>query len=131
MATKKTEFSAVLTGEARPADIAPDREREKLKLSLFRCNLAPVQGFPLNNLEANPRAPLHPLLLMEVPFDRVGMDLIGPLECSTRGYRFVLVLVDYTTRYPEAVPQRNISAKNVWALFNILYSPVLESPKRF
>ncbi len=40
---------------------------------------------------------------MEVPFERIGMDLIGPLERSARGYRFALVLVDYATRYPEAV----------------------------
>ena len=41
------------------------------------------------------------------------MDLIGPFDRSTQGYQFVLVLVDYATRYPEAVPLRNISAKSV------------------
>ncbi len=41
------------------------------------------------------------------------MDLIGPLERSARGHRFALVLVDYATRYPEAVPLRSISAKSV------------------
>uniref|UniRef100_A0AAQ4QC45 Integrase catalytic domain-containing protein n=1 Tax=Gasterosteus aculeatus aculeatus TaxID=481459 RepID=A0AAQ4QC45_GASAC len=50
-----------------------------------------------------------------------GMDLIGPFHRSARGYRFVLVLVDYTTRYPEAVPLRNISAKSVaQALFQVI-----------
>ncbi len=49
------------------------------------------------------------------------MDLIGPLERSARGYRFALVLVDYATRYPEAVPLRSISAKSVAeALFRII-----------
>ncbi len=47
------------------------------------------------------------------------MDLIGPLERSARGYRFALVLVDYATQYPEAVPLRSISAKSV-ALFRII-----------
>ncbi len=42
---------------------------------------------------------------MQVPFERIGMDLIGPLERSARGHRFALVLVDYATRYPEAVAQ--------------------------
>ncbi len=38
------------------------------------------------------------------------------------GYRFALVLVDYATRYPEAVPLRTISAKSVAeALFRIIY----------
>ncbi len=58
---------------------------------------------------------------MEVPFERIGMDLIGPLERSAQGYRFALVLVDYATRYPEAVPLRTISAKSVAeALFRII-----------
>ena len=58
---------------------------------------------------------------MEIPFERVAMDLIGPFDRSTQGYRFVLVLVDYATRYPEAVPLRNISAKSVaQALFQVI-----------
>ncbi len=67
----------------------------------------------LVNPPASPKAPLRPLPLMQVPFERIGMDLIGPLERSARGHRFALVLVDYATRYPEAVALRNISAKSV------------------
>ncbi len=70
---------------------------------------------------ASPKAPLRPLPLMQVPFERIGMDLIGPLERSARGNRFALVLVDYATRYPEAVALRNISAKSVAeALFSMI-----------
>ena len=73
------------------------------------------------NTPAIPKAPLRPLPLAEIPFDRVAMDLIGPFDWSTQGYRFVLVLVDYATRYPEAVPLRNISVKSVaQALFQII-----------
>ena len=75
----------------------------------------------LVNQPAIPRAPLRPLPLMEIPFERIGMDLIGPFHPSARGYRFVLVLVDYATRYPEAVPLRTISAKSVaQALFQVI-----------
>ncbi len=49
----------------------------------------------LVNPPASPKAPLRPLPLMQVPFERIGMDLIGPLERSARGHRFALVLVDY------------------------------------
>ncbi len=51
----------------------------------------------LVNPPASPKAPLRPLPLMQVPFERIGMDLIGPLERSARGHRFALVLVDYAT----------------------------------
>ena len=60
----------------------------------------------LVNALATPKAPLRPLPLMEIPFDRVAIDLIGPFDRSNQGYRFVLGLVDYATRYPEAVPLR-------------------------
>ncbi len=75
----------------------------------------------LVNPPASPKAPLRPLPLMQVPFELIGMDLIGPLERSARGHRFALVLVDYATRYPEAVALRNISAKSVAeALFSMI-----------
>uniref|UniRef100_A0A8C1RD31 Gypsy retrotransposon integrase-like protein 1 n=1 Tax=Cyprinus carpio TaxID=7962 RepID=A0A8C1RD31_CYPCA len=75
----------------------------------------------LVNPPATPKAPLCPLPLTQVPFERIGMDLIGPLERSARGHRFALVLVDYATRYPEAVPLRTISAKSVAsALFQLI-----------
>ena len=67
----------------------------------------------LVNALATPKVPLHPLSLMEIPFQRVAMDLIGSFDRITQGYRFILVLVDYATRYPKAVPLRNISAKSV------------------
>ncbi len=73
------------------------------------------------NPPATAKAPLRPLPLMEIPFERIGMDLIGPLERSAWGHRFALVLVDYATRYPEAVPLRSISAKSVAeALFRLI-----------
>ena len=71
--------------------------------------------------ESVPRAPLRPLPLVEAPFDRIGMDIIGPLERSAHGYRFVLVLIDYATLYPEAILLRNISAKSVaQGLFHVI-----------
>ena len=75
----------------------------------------------LSNPPAIPKAPLRPLPLMEIPFERIAMDIVGPLDRSSRGYRFVLVIVDYATRYPEAVPLRSISAKSVaQALFQLI-----------
>uniref|UniRef100_A0A8C5MX72 Integrase catalytic domain-containing protein n=1 Tax=Leptobrachium leishanense TaxID=445787 RepID=A0A8C5MX72_9ANUR len=41
------------------------------------------------------------------------MDLVGPLEKSARGHQYILVIVDYTSRYPEAIPLRKANAKNI------------------
>ncbi|KAI2645927.1 Retrovirus-related Pol polyprotein [Labeo rohita] len=60
-----------------------------------------------------PPSPLIPLPIIEVPFERIGMDLVGPLPKSARGHEHVLVIVDYATRYPEAVPLRKATAKAI------------------
>ncbi|KAG8538400.1 hypothetical protein GDO81_022717, partial [Engystomops pustulosus] len=57
------------------------------------------------------RSPLVPLPIIEVPFERVAMDLVGPLVKSARGHQHILVVMDYATRYPEAIPLRHTSAK--------------------
>ena len=51
---------------------------------------------------------------MEEPFLRVAVDLVGLIQPTTeRGHRYILVLVDYATRYPEAVPMKTIEAEAV------------------
>ena len=59
------------------------------------------------------KAPLVPLPIMETPFQRIAMDIVGPLPRSSSGKRFILVICDYATRYPEAIPLRNIDANTV------------------
>ena len=41
------------------------------------------------------------------------MDIVGPLSKSSKGNRFILVICDYATRYPEAVPMRHVDAASV------------------
>ncbi|CAJ0960675.1 unnamed protein product [Ranitomeya imitator] len=48
-----------------------------------------------------------------VPFERIAMDLVGPLVKSARGHQYILVILDYATRYPEAIPLRNSSSKSI------------------
>ena len=59
------------------------------------------------------KAPLIPLPIMDMPFRRIAMDIVGPLPCSSTGKRYILVICDYTTRYPEAVALRTIDANTV------------------
>ena len=46
-------------------------------------------------------------------FERIAMDIVGPLPRSRSGNKCVLVICDYATRYPEAVPLRSIDAAHV------------------
>jgi len=41
------------------------------------------------------------------------MDIMGPLPKSSKSNRFILVICDYATRYPEAVPMKYVDAASV------------------
>ncbi|KAL0160841.1 hypothetical protein M9458_044566, partial [Cirrhinus mrigala] len=49
-----------------------------------------------------PPSPLIPLPIIDVPFERIGMDVVGPLPKSARGHEHILVVVDYATRKATA-----------------------------
>jgi len=59
------------------------------------------------------RAPLILLPVITQPFSQVAMDIVGPLPLTRRGKRYVLVVCDYATRYPEAVALRSIDAETI------------------
>ena len=71
------------------------------------------------------KAPLQKMPVIGIPFQRVGIDLIGPITpASTSGCRFILTVVDYATRYPEAVALRGISTQEVAEALCKIYSRV-------
>lgn len=49
-------------------------------------------------------APLVLVPVEDTPSERIGMDLVRPLEKCTNGHLHLLVIVDYETWYPEAIP---------------------------
>ena len=68
--------------------------------------------------------PLTPMPIIEVPFDRLALDIVGPLPKTSRGHRYILVLVDYAIRYQEALPLRAATAKAVAKELMLLFSRV-------
>ncbi|XP_076451106.1 uncharacterized protein LOC143286993 [Babylonia areolata] len=62
----------------------------------------------------NQRVPLGTVPLVSEPFQKVGVDIVGPITpASARGNRYILVVVDYATRYPEAVALKGIDSVTV------------------
>ena len=73
---------------------------------------------------ATVRNPLIPMPIIETLFDRIALDIVGPLPKTSRGHRYIPVLVDYATRYPEALPLRTATAKAVAKELLLLFSRV-------
>ncbi|KAL5517640.1 hypothetical protein EMCRGX_G003226, partial [Ephydatia muelleri] len=76
-----------------------------------------------HNRRAQP-VPLVPLPIMSEPFSRIAMDIVGPLPRSSKGHKYILVICDYATRYPEAVPLRTCDAEAVAEELGKLFSRV-------
>ncbi|GBN73474.1 hypothetical protein AVEN_137965-1 [Araneus ventricosus] len=47
------------------------------------------------------------------PFERMVLDILGPFPVTTKGNRYVLVLMDYFTKWPEAIPIPDQEASTV------------------
>lgn len=61
-----------------------------------------------------PKVPLQKTPLIEKPFIGVAIDLVGPTsQPSEEGHRYISTLVDFATRYPEAVTLKNIDTETV------------------
>lgn len=61
-----------------------------------------------NRLRKTPSV-LHPIPVQGDPFSMVGLDLVGPLQETKKGNKYIAVLTDYLTKYVEvkALPSKN------------------------
>src|ERR1043165_1866396 len=61
-----------------------------------------VQGCPKCQRHKGPNRFITATIEPTGPWERVGMDFIGPLEETKNGNRYIIVAMDYLTRWPEA-----------------------------
>src|SRR3989337_1276046 len=54
-------------------------------------------------------------LTIGAPFDKIGIDIKGPLPLTTKGNRYLVVAIDYFTKWPEARAIPNAKAETVAA----------------
>ena len=78
-----------------------------------------------------PRRLVPPLLSLrkQGPWDTVGMDIYGPLPKTKQGYRFILVLIDHFTKWPEIIPMRYITSEAVAEVLTRRIFPRHGTPK--
>ena len=61
-----------------------------------------------------PPVPLAEVPRIDTPFERIAIDIVGPFTpASDQGHKYILTIVDIATRYPEAIPMRDITSEAV------------------
>lgn len=71
------------------------------------CHVCQKIGKPNQNI---PPAPLYPIPAIGEPFERVMVDCVGPLPRTKSGNQYLLTIICTSTRFPEAIPLRKITA---------------------
>ena len=74
------------------------------------CHTCQLVGKPNQTI---PKAPLKPIPAVEEPFSRIIVDCVGPLPKTRSGNQYLLTIMCATSRFPEAIPLRNIKAKTI------------------
>ena len=64
-----------------------------------------------------PKAPLNPIPIVDGPFDRVAVDVLGPFPPTYNSNKYIIVFSDYLTRWPEVVAVNNADAKTTAKAF--------------
>jgi transposase InsO family protein len=58
------------------------------------------------------KAPFQPTLVNQ-PFERIAIDISGPFHRSRHGYRYILAIIDYFSKFPVLIPLRQVDAETV------------------
>ena len=74
------------------------------------CHTCQMVGKPNQTI---PKAKLQPIPAFDEPFSRILIDCVGPLPRTKSGNEYLLTIMCTSTRFPEAIPLRNIKTKSI------------------
>ena len=72
------------------------------------CHTCQMVGKPDQTI---PKAHLQPIPAFDEPFSRIIIDYVGPLPKTKSGHEYLLTIMCASTRFPEAIPLRNIKQR--------------------
>lgn len=93
------------------------RMRKDIKLYVSTCD--GCQRRKVSNTRR--QGLIMPMPIAEDVFDTIGIDLVGPLPKSEKGFRYILVCTDNLSKYVITAPLKDASSTAViYALFNFV-----------
>ncbi|GES74587.1 gypsy retrotransposon integrase-like protein 1-like [Rhizophagus clarus] len=72
-----------------------------IELYVKSCDNCQKRGKPIGRNE------LYPIKVKE-PFYQIGIDFVGPLPVTKKGNRYIIVAMDYFTKWPKAKAVKRI-----------------------
>ena len=119
----KSAFSGHLGAKKTEVRILPNFFWPGLRKDIIRfcCSCDVCQ----RTVKRDKKVPLGSMPLIDIPFKRVADDIVRPIAPpSEAGHQYILTLVDYATRYPEAVPLNKITTEAISEALLDIYSRV-------
>ncbi|GFT48996.1 putative polyprotein of viral origin [Nephila pilipes] len=78
------------------------------------------------------KIPITPVTRPNEPFQIINVDVIGLIEPSSKGYKFILCAINQCTRWPEVICLKNVTAKSTCdALLQIFSRTVIPRGGRY
>ncbi len=62
-------------------------------------------------------APLSSMPNYKIPFQRLAVDMVGPLHRTYEGHVWILVFTDFASRWPECFPLKDAKAQTIARVF--------------
>ena len=111
-ANQKSAFSGHLGAKKTEVRILPNFFCPELRQNIIRfCHFCDVCQRKVKKGIVK-KVPLGAMSLIDTPSKRVAVDIVGPIAPpSEAGHRYTLILVNYATRYPEAVLLKKITTE--------------------
>ena len=84
--------------------------QKDVRLFCRSCHVCQISGKPNQKCA---RAPLIPIPVLDEPFSKVIVDCVGPMRKTKAGNQYLVTIMCSATRFPEAIPLRNITTKSI------------------